>query len=238
MESITLANVNTRQHQAILSKYIMSRAIYQATKVTLEKADLFTQVFSSGNCDGLKSFDMDMKVFKAAKKIITQEVKADLSRISNLGKNCLPNYQKYLTIISLRTTNITKELDVVRKGVIQYNHNQSKWANLIGKLYTNANLSGDVGIEILSIRVGPAGMAVSYMYGLASILATTIAEAVRADFWSFSGSLSAPHLMAWNAAIKMIKPPTLGVKVITGRLDVLPYVLVTKGFLENLSKFE
>ncbi|NEN23550.1 hypothetical protein G3O08_08555 [Cryomorpha ignava] len=238
MKSITIANINTQQHQGILSKYITSKAIYLATKVTLEKAGLFTQVFSLGNCDGLKNIDMDMQIFREAKKTITQEVKDDLTRISKQGRNCLPNYHKYLTIVSVRTTNIKKELDIVRKGVIQYNHNQSKWASLFGKLYSTIKLSADVGIELLSTRVGSAGMAISYMYGLASELATTIAEADKADFWSFSGSLAAPHLLAWDQSIKMVKQPTLGVKVIGGGLDVLPYVLITAGFLDNLAKFE
>lgn len=128
----------------------------------------------------------------------------------------MPNYQKYLTILCVKASNIKKELDTVRKGVIQHNHNQSKWASLFGKLYSSVKLSADVGLELLSTWIGPAGMAVSYMYGFASELATTIAEANKADFWSFSGSLAAPHLMAWDQSIKMVKPPTLGVKVISG----------------------
>lgn len=68
MKSITIANINPQQHQDILSKYITSKAIYFATKVTLEKAGLFTQVFSLGNCHGLKNMDMNMQLFREAKK--------------------------------------------------------------------------------------------------------------------------------------------------------------------------
>lgn len=237
MESITIANINTRQHQGILTNYITSKALYQATKVTLEKADLFTQVFSAGNCDGLKSIDMDMQIFKGAKKTITQEVIDDLARISNQGKKCLPNYHKYLTVISLKTSNIKKELDIVRKGVIQHNHNQSNWASLLGNLYSNAKLTTDVGINVLLNRIGTAGMAVTYMYGIAAKLAHSLNDAENAEIWSFSGSSSASYLKIWRY-LEMIKQPTLGVKVIGASINLFPYVIITKEFKDNLAKFE
>ncbi len=239
MQSITIANINTRQHQGILTSYITSKAIYQATKVTLEKASLFTQVFSLGVCDGLKNLDMDMQVFTIAKKTIKQEVTDDLVRISNQGKKCLSMYQKYLTKIATQTFNYKKELDTVRKGVIQYNHNQSKWAGLFGKLYSTAKFASDTGIQILSTQFGPAGMAASYMYGMATELATTLADAENADVWSFSGTLAAPHLMAWEYSLELVKKPTFGVKIMQGTLkNVLPAVLITKEFSDNLAKFE
>lgn len=237
MESITLANINTQQHQIILTNYITSKAIYQATKYTLDKANLFKQVFSTGNCDGLKSIDMDIQTFKDAKKVITQEVKDDLTRISNLANKCLPSYHKYLTVISLKISNIKKELDIVRKGVLQHNHNQSEWANLLGKLYSNAKLTTDVSISVLLSRIGSAGMAVTYMYGMASKLANSLSDAETAEIWSFSGSSSRSHLKLWKH-LEMIKQPTLGVKIIGAGINVFPYVIITNEFLDNLGKFE
>lgn len=237
MESITIANINIQQHQGILTNYITSKAIYQATKVTLEKANLFKQVFSAGNCDGLKSIDMDIQIFKDAKKTVTQEVKDDLTRISNQGRKCLSNYQKYLTIISLKTSNIKKEVDIVRRGVIQHNHTQSNWANLLGKLYSNAKLSTDMGISILLNRIGSAGMAVTYMYGIAPKLANSLNDAESAEIWSFSGSSSASHLKIWKF-LEMIKQPTLGVKIIGAGIKVFPHVIITNEFLDNLAKVE
>ena len=237
MKSITIANINIREHQGVLTSYITSKAIYQATKVTLEKANLFTQVFSTGNCDGLKSIDMDMKIFKESKKTIAQEVKDDLTRISNQGKKCLPNYHKYLIVISLKTSNIKKELDVVRKGIIQHNHNQSKWASLLAKLYSNAKLTTDVGINVLLNRIGSAGMAVTYMYGIAPKLANSLNDAENAEIWSFNGSSSAPDLKIWEY-LEMIKQPTMGVKVIGTSVNLFPYVIINKEFKDNLTKFE
>ena len=238
MNSISIANINAQQHQAITTSYITSKAIYRATTVVLEKSNLFTQVFNTGNCDGLKNIDMDMQIFKDAKKRITQEVRDDLTRISKLGEKCLPTYRKYLTVISLKTSNIKKELDIVRKGVVQHNHNQSKWASLFGKLYSTSKLTTDVDINILSSRIGPAGMAVSHMYGMASKLTNSLTDAENSDVWSFSGTFPAPHLKVWNYALKTEKKPTLGVKVIGTDVDMLPYAIVTSEFLDNLAKFE
>lgn len=238
MKSLTLANINTRQHQTITTSYITSKAIYWATKVVLEKANLFTQVFNTGNCEGLKNIDMDMQIFKEAKKRITQEVMDDLTRISKLGEKCLPTYQKYLTVISLRTSNIKKELDIVRKGVIQHNHTQSKWASLLGKLYSNTRLATDVDISVLSSRIGSAGIAVSYMYGMPSKLTNSLTEAENSDLWSFSGTNSAPLLKVWNHSLKMVNKPTMGAKVIGGYLDVLPHVIISKEVLDTLAKLE
>lgn len=238
MNSISIANINARQHQAITTSYITSKAIYGATKAVLEKAKLFTQVFNTGNCDGLKNIDMDMQIFKEAKKRITQEVKGDLTNISKLGENCLPTYHKYLTVISLKTSNIKKELDIVRKGVVQHNHIHSKWASLFRKLYSTTKLTTDVDISVLSSRIGPAGMAVSYMYGMPSKLTHSLTDAENSDIWSFSGTYSAPQLKVWNYALKPEKKPTMGVKVISRSFDVLPYALITREFLDNLAKFE
>lgn len=237
MESITIANINTQQHQGILTNYITSKAIYQATKLTLEKANLFNQVFSAGNCDGLKSIDMDMQIFNGAKKTFIQEVNDDLTRISNQGKKCLLNYHKYLTVISLKTSNIKKELDIVRKGVIQHNHNQSQWASLLGKLYSNAKLTADVGINVLLNRIGSAGMAVTYMYGIAPKLANSLNDAENAEIWSFNASSSASYLKIWKY-LEMLKQPTMGVKVIGTSINLFPYIIITKEFKDNLAKFE
>jgi len=238
MKTFKIANINTQQHQAIFTKYIAMKAMYDATKVKLEKAGIFTKVFSAGNCDGLKNLDIDLQEYRASKKRLTQEVSDKLDELSKLGKKCLPDYREYLNKLSLQTSNIQREMEIIRNGILKYNNNQTDLARLYGKYYSTVKFGADLGVEVLSNRTGPVGQVISFLYGLTNETIGTITNAENADAWNFSGSLATPHLMAWDHITEDIAKTNKAVKTINHANSFLSGVLITKEFKDNLDKFE
>lgn len=236
MSKLKIAYINTPQHIRIVSRYITRQALYNATSVSLKKAGLFTRVFSAGICDGLKEVGFDMQVFRKSKNSVMVEVETKLKEISQQGKKCLPSYGNYIQTLHLKTINLEREMERIRTEVSSYNQNQSDWASIFGKVYSIAKASADTAIHVLSTKTGGAGIAVSYLYGVATDTVSFLSDAENADIWDFSNSLTAPYVMAWNYSTDA--STNSKIKLIRKQTAFLPYVLIGNELYQNLKKLD
>lgn len=202
---VKIAEINTDLIRDVVRDYANTEAMKRAYSETFEPAGLFLRVTSLGQVSGLKSYNVDMNLYKRHKEEVLAICKNRISDIFTNGKASVKILNAYLNQLRQHSVKLKREMQQLKDEVLRHNATQADVAQNWKNGYAVTKFAADSVITVVSMAtsktpLAPVTMSISYMYGRSAELATVLAAPEEADIWSFKGSLTSPKLMAWDHA--------------------------------------